>query len=63
MHKLLVTHDSDFVPLCMTGRTGNWDMITMRKPYLKIMANIGGIVLGLDGADPLLGSIYNRKYG
>jgi chondroitin-sulfate-ABC endolyase/exolyase len=47
----------------MTGRTGNWDMITMRKPYLKIMANIGGIVLGLDGADPLLGSIYNRKYG
>jgi len=47
----------------MTGRSGNWDMITFRKPFLKIIAIVGGQLLGLNSADPLLAGIYNRKYG
>lgn len=63
MHKMLVTNDLDLVPLIMTGRTGNWDMTTFKRDYLKIMAILGGQILGIPTADPILASVYIRKYG
>lgn len=63
MHKLLTANDSDIIPLSLTGRSGNWDDITIYKNSLKDLAIIGGEILGLNTADPVLAGIYNRKYG
>jgi chondroitin-sulfate-ABC endolyase/exolyase len=63
MHKMLVTNDLDLVPLVMTGRTGGWDMTTFKRDYLKILAILGGQILGIPTADPILASVYIRKYG
>lgn len=63
MHKQLTASDNDLIPLSMTGRSGNWDDITMSSYLLKDLANIGGEILGLSTADPILAGLYNRKYG
>lgn len=63
MHKLLTSNDSNIIPLCLTGRSGNWDDSILSKGSLKDLALIGGNILGLGTADPLLAGIYNRKYG
>ncbi|UKB82817.1 T9SS type A sorting domain-containing protein [Chryseobacterium sp. MEBOG06] len=62
-HKLLIASDSDMVPLAMTGRSGNWDEINISKNSVKDLAILGGQILGLTTADPVLAGIYNRKYG
>lgn len=62
-HKLLIANDSDIVPLAMTGRSGNWDENYIYKNSVKDLALLGGQILGLSTADPLLAGIYNRKYG
>lgn len=62
-HKLFIASDSDMVPLAMTGRSGNWDEINISKNSVKDLAILGGQILGLTTADPVLAGIYNRKYG
>lgn len=62
LHKLLIFNDSGFAPLCITGRTGNWDSMTFSQSSLRDLAIIGGNILGLATADPILAGIYNRRY-
>jgi len=63
MHKLLNTNDDGFLPLCMTGRSANWEEIEVDQSSLKDLAIIGGHILNLATADAVLAGIYNRRYG
>ncbi|MFK7000218.1 polysaccharide lyase family 8 super-sandwich domain-containing protein [Flavobacterium oreochromis] len=63
MHKLLISNDAGWIPLSMTGRSGNWEMISVDQNSIKKLAIVGGSILGLNTADPVLASIYNKRYG
>lgn len=63
LHKHLVANDDDIMPLAISGRSGNWESNTVSQDALKNLAIIGGNILGLSTADPVLAGIYNRKYG
>lgn len=63
LHKLLTTNDAGMLPLTMTGRTGDWDNITINEDSVRDLAIIGGNILGLTTADPILAGIYNRRHG
>ncbi|SEH29799.1 polysaccharide lyase family 8 super-sandwich domain-containing protein [Chryseobacterium culicis] len=63
LQKQLIANDQDIVPLPLTGRSAKWDQNTLDSYLLKDIANIGGKILGLSTADPILAGIYNRKYG
>lgn len=63
MHKIWVSSDDELVPLSMTGRTGDWDASKFGKFQLRDLSIVGGKILGLETADPVLAGIYNRRYG
>lgn len=63
LHKEFVTNDNNIVPLPLTGRTGAWDNGTLSGNSLRDLAIVGGHILGLNTADPILAGIHNRKYG
>jgi chondroitin-sulfate-ABC endolyase/exolyase len=63
IHKYLNTNDDGYLPLTITGRSGNWERINFSQHTLKNLAVIGGNILGLATADPILAGIYNRRYG
>ncbi|MFK7049019.1 Chondroitin sulfate ABC endolyase precursor [Flavobacterium columnare] len=63
MHKLLISNDAGWIPLSMTGRSGNWETISVDQNSIKNLALVGGRILGLSTADPLLAGIYNKRYG
>lgn len=63
VHKLMNTNDDGFLSLCMTGRSGDWGEIQVDQSSLKDLALIGGDIMSLTTADPVIAGIYNRRYG
>ncbi|MBO9692939.1 polysaccharide lyase family 8 super-sandwich domain-containing protein [Chryseobacterium sp.] len=62
-HKLFIFNDKGIVPLCMGGRSGNWDGLTVDKSSISELAKIGGTILGLQTEDSVIAGEYNRRYG
>jgi len=63
LHKHLITNDDNVLPLSMSGRSGNWEKNSVPQKDYKSFAIVGGNILGLETADPVMAGMYNRKNG
>lgn len=63
MHKILISTDSNIIPLPMTGRTGIPTTTFFYKESFFDLSILGGEILKLNSADPILAGVYNRIYG
>ncbi|AOW08569.1 polysaccharide lyase family 8 super-sandwich domain-containing protein [Flavobacterium gilvum] len=61
--QVMYSNDGGVKPFAMAGRNAQTKTTTLSSNTLGNLAIVGGKILGLPGADPVLAGTYNRKYG
>ncbi|AOW10587.1 polysaccharide lyase family 8 super-sandwich domain-containing protein [Flavobacterium gilvum] len=61
--QVMYSNDAGVKPFSMAGRNPQTKTTTLSSGTLGNLAIVGGKILGLPGADPILAGAYNRKYG